>query len=87
MDALAPLSLDVFRASAHPPTDAEWAEIVEACSPTFPRDAFVCYAEGWTLHRDGDTWFPHAWWYAPVAKATLAEAEADLLAWRDEFVG
>lgn len=52
----------------------------------FPEGAEVWeYGEGWILHELAGQYFPHAWWYAPVAKDSLIAAETVLWEWRAEF--
>lgn len=84
--SLKPLTLDAFRATAAPVSDALWAVICEEGVDFAPREAFTAYDGEWVLHEADGKWWPHAWWYKPVGHATRESAEADLHAWRNEFV-
>ena len=80
------MKIEELQATRKPVSDVTWAILVEeGVTEGLPREVFWEYAEGYVLHeRDGGFW-PHAWWYAPVRKETLAEAEEVLLAWRKEM--
>jgi len=81
------MTFEEFKASRRPITDEMWEELekADARDPGTPREAYWQYGEGYVLHeRDGGYW-PHAWWYAPVRRETLAEAESNLWEWRKEW--
>lgn len=84
--SLKPMTLEEFRATAAPVSDALWAVICEEGVDFAPRSAFTAYDGEWVLHEADGKWWPHAWWYKPVGHATREEAEADLHNWRNEFV-
>lgn len=80
------LDFPAFIATRRPPTDSEWALITS--DPTFdapPRDACHVYADAYMIHEHGGEYFVHAWWYAPIAYPTLADAELKLYPWYEEF--
>ena len=80
------MTLDEFRATRRPATP-EMLEALAQEGVDLPEGAVPFeYADGNLLHeRDGGFW-PHAWWYAPVRRETLAEAEEVLFNWRAEFI-
>ena len=47
--------------------------------------AFHVYADAYLIHEADGLFWVHAWWYAPLSYATLAEAEAELFLWYCEF--
>lgn len=76
-----------FVATAAPVSDAIWAILQqEDVTDGHPREAFTMYAGEYVLHTDGASWFPHAWWYRPVAKCHREDAEAVLWEWRKEWI-
>lgn len=76
-----------FLATAAPVSDAIWAILQqEDCTDGLPREAFTMYAGEYALHESDGGFYPHAWWYRPVRKATRQEAEAVLWEWRKEWL-
>lgn len=80
------MTYEEFIAGAAPCSEAFYAELCEWVENPAPREAFTVYPGGYVLHEANGQFFPHAWWYEPVAKATRAEAEAVLWEWRAEWV-
>ena len=83
------MTITEFLASRAPVSDAVWGMLGEEdCRYGQPRSAFFQYGEGeeqYVLYEaDGGFW-PLAWWYAPVRRESLTEAEAVLWNWRAEF--
>lgn len=80
------MDLQTFRATAHAPTDAEWAPVVDGLGADAPpRESCVMYDGGFMLHCSDGVWYPHAWWYAPRPTESRDVAEAALFAWWGEF--
>ena len=81
------MTLEEFRATRQPCSDEMWAEIQEAYTPEdMPtRETVFQYADGFIIHEADGQFFPHAWWYAAVARDTRAAAEESLHKWRAEF--
>jgi hypothetical protein len=79
------MTLDEFRATAHPVSDETWTAILDGVDNPAPRSAFTEYGTGWVLHEEDGKFWPHAWWYSPRPHATRESAEADLNEWRKEF--
>ncbi len=79
------LTFHAFAASARPVSDAFWQEIQTACDPVPARSSCIEFGEGYLLEMRPDGFYPHAWWYSPVQKATLSEAIETLWEWRQEW--
>jgi hypothetical protein len=85
---LPPITREAFVASrkeATAPVDSE-SESFYADMPEFVGAPLFQYAETcYLFEMDGKFWAV-AWWYAPVGKDTLAEAEQSAFDWYNEFV-
>lgn len=77
----------VFAASARPVSDEVWEALIEMdYFPLEGRASCIEFGEGYLLEIRFDGFYPHAWWYSPVRKATLQEAVETLWEWRKEWV-
>ena len=81
------MTVTEFFASRAPISDEIWDVLLqEAETDGLDRSQFFMYAGEYVLHEHDGKFFPHAWWYAPVAKDSLVEAESVLWEWRKEWV-
>lgn len=92
---MAILDFAAFRATKSPASDEFWEVIkdfIDTDNGAIPRTAFHVYGAnaddqgGCLIHEAEGQFWVHAWWYAPLPYATLAEAEEQLYPWYLEFV-
>lgn len=82
------MDIDEFRATSAPLDDEIWAatqqltEVPDGAS----RNDYVMYDGCYVLYKYDGKWWPHAWWYPPVPRDSLAEAEEILYEWRKEWL-
>lgn len=80
------MTLDEFRATASPITDALWLHLCEGDLTQCQRSAHTMYDGEYVLYeKDGQFW-PFAWWYKPAPYPTKERAEEVLYEWRKEWV-
>lgn len=81
------LDFEAFIATRREPTDDEWESIllnVQNLNPNEELNVSI-YADAYMIHEQGGEYWVHAWWYPPIAYPTLADAEAKLYPWYQEF--
>lgn len=82
------MTIEEFRATASPVDDRIWDTLQreDVVPAGVPREAFTMYDGEYVLHEADGKYWPHAWWYAPVPKDSLTEAEEVLYEWRKEWI-
>ncbi|UXO93724.1 hypothetical protein Pan1_09 [Pseudanabaena phage Pan1] len=80
------MTLEQFVATRRECDESTFAEMQEVLGDDMPaRETCSVYADGYLIHEAEGKFWPHAWWYSPVAHDTRESAEANLHKWYLEF--